>query len=190
MDIRLEPVAWEGGEAFRISFDGDGESLDGCLGHAWRKDADTWALSARDPMDTDDENAATLKAETSEALRILLASRFRAIEIPNDRLSIQRMHEVTAQVLIVLAMLAKRTGARPGFIAALAGAVARTVVADIKPDGEAAFLAAFDAELKADITTMRAMGEMQRAFAHTFAELFKTDDDEAGEAAPGGPATH
>lgn len=178
MQVKFDDHPWADGEAYRIRLDGGGEGEDPAVGFAWRVDANTWRFASGDRFDPEAKGP-TIEAATVEQARELIAERFHTIEIPNDRLSNERMHDITSQMLLILAELAKRTNARPGYVAALAEGVARHAVTEMQPVGDTQFLEAFQSGLTESVKTMRAMSEARHAFAATFAELFKqaTDDE-------------
>lgn len=178
MQVKFDDHPWPDGEAYRIRLDGGGEGDDPAVGFAWRVDANTWRFASGDKFDPEAKGP-TIEAATVEQARALIAERFHTIEIPNDRLSNERMHDITSQMLLILSELAKRASARPGYVSALAEGVARHAVTEMRPDGDAQFLEAFQTGLTESIKGLREITERRHAFAATFAELFKqVIDDE------------
>lgn len=177
MEVKLDPHEWADGEAYAACLDVEG-SRSPVIGYLWRVGPAAWKFSSSQTFDPARDDAVTFDGATADDIAPKLAERFRVIQVPGDRLSNLRMYELTGELLTTLAVLAKHTDARPGFISGLASAVARSIVADLRPDGEAAFLRAFNDEINTHVGRMRLATEAASALAATFAALMVKDDDD------------
>lgn len=182
MDLKLKPHEWADGEAYTVHIDGGGEKVSDAVGYLWRRTPEAWGFMPGDTFDPSYEGAPTIHCSDPAGAIMQVKDRLKVVEVPADRLSNAQMYGVTSQHLITLAVLAKSTNSRPGFISALASAVARSVVVELRPDGEAAFMRAFTDEVVTNIKSQRTMDSASEALATAFAALFK--DDEASDEAP------
>lgn len=185
MEVQLHPVAWSGGEAYRVTVGLD-KAHRTDVGHAWRAkgDATRWAFASSEVFSADHPTPVYFEATDLDGVRAELTQRFRVVELPQDRLTNRRMHETVVGVLFVLQRLAKRTDAREGFMAGIATAVARAVAADIKPGGDEHFISAFVAELRENIKAARAMGGLGDEFAKALVAMMGMIH---GDGSDGGP---
>lgn len=178
MKIKFEKHDWAGSEAYRISAD-DGD--DETIGFVRRIGPDTWRFITGTKFDPHAEGPA-LKAETAKELQEIIAERFHKISLPGNRLTSERMHELVSDMLGMLAALARQSNSRPGYITAITDAIARVVVRDIGPDGEASFLDSMNKELLKAIATHRQVADTHKTFAATFIEMLTRVIDDDGDA--------
>jgi hypothetical protein len=183
MQLRLRPHEWDGGEAYTVHIDGGGERMSDAVGYLWRSAPDAFSFAPGDRFDPTTDGAPKIHCDTAAEAVKQVAEKLKAVELPTERMSNAQMYGVTGQMLGTLAALAKATDSRPGFISALASAVARSVVVDLRAESGAAFLRAFFDEVDANIKAQRTISSASDALANAFAALFNNDDD--GEGPPG-----
>lgn len=184
MDLKLKPHEWADGEAYTVHIDGGGEKVSDAVGFLWRRTPETWGFMPGDKFDPSDDSAPTITCDNAGGAIQQVRDHLKVVEMPIDRLSNAQMYGVTSQHLITLAMLAKATQSRPGFISALASAVARSVVAEMRKDGEDAFMRAFIDEVTTNIKGQRTLESASEALAGAFAALFKTADEDEVKPSP------
>jgi hypothetical protein len=182
MQLKLKPHEWADGEAYTVHIDGGGEKVSEAMGFLWRSAPGAFSFAPGDTFDPN-QDAATINCDTAAEAASEVADKLKVVELPADRMSNAQMYGVTSQVLVTLAMLAKATDSRPGFVSAIASAAARSVVMDMPATAEAAYMKAFIDEVVANIKSQRTINSASDALATAFAALFKSDKDD--EAKPG-----
>lgn len=184
MQLKLRPHEWDGGEAYTVHIDGGGERMSEAVGYLWRSAPDAFSFVPGDRFDPTTDGAPKIHCDTAAEAVNQVAEKLKAVEIPAERMSNAQMYGVTGQMLVTLAALAKATDSRPGFISALASAVARSVVIDLRTESGTAFLRAFFDEVEANIKAQRTISSASDALANAFAALFKSDEDSDGKPSP------
>lgn len=185
MDLKLKPHEWADGEAYTVHIDGGGEKLSEAVGFLWRRTPETWGFMPGNTFDPSNDRTPTIHCDTQGEAIAQVGERLKVIELPADRLSNAQMYAVTSQHLTTLAMLAKETNSRPGFLSALASSIAQgVVVGGMSEENEAAFMRAFIDEIVSSIKTQRMLQSASEALAGAFATLFKQDEDSDEQPSP------
>lgn len=177
MDLKLKPLEWPDGEAYTVHIDGGGERISETVGHLWRSAPGVFSFAPGDTFNPSIDDGPKIHCDTAVEAAGQVADKLKLVELPKDRLSNAQMYGLSGQLLVTLASLAKATDSRPGYISALASAVARSVVVDLRPESEEAFMKAFLDEVVTNIKGQRTIGSASEALAAAFAALFKSDDE-------------
>ncbi len=188
MDLKLKPYEWADGEAYTVHIDGGGERVSEAVGHLWRSAPGVFSFVPGDTFDPSIDECPKIQCDTAAEAAVKVADNLKLVELPKDRLSNAQMYGIAGQHLVTIAALAKATDSRPGYISALASAVARSIVIDLRPESEEAFMKAFIDEVVTNIKGQRAIGSAGEALAAAFAVLFKRDEETPDETT--GPKHH